>query len=408
MERENMFMYIYLRNKLRGNLKWFRFFRSFYHRLIIPVLCGIYHLLWIFPISTSKIVVCNFFGEGFGCNPKYIVKCMLDDNCKYDIVWAVKNMSSPFPVGVRTVRYDSLKYYYELATARVWIDNQHKKIFLRKRKGQFFLNTWHGALGLKKIGYDNPQNRTGQYEHDAEIQSKMTDLMNSNSTFATDLYRRVFGYEGEIIEKGLPRNDVLINKNLNRRSRIRGKMGIHPETKMAIYAPTFRETYSLESYTLDLEGLVNELEKITKYTWVVLVRLHPLLVSKMNFIEYNEKIINGSLYSDMQDIMLAGDFLITDYSNVMFEFALTGYPVILFSLDYEEYKKEREFYFDYFSLPFSVAQSNEELVSVVRNFDKKEYEQKLKEYFASVGLNETGQAARYMCNKIHEAMKKKL
>ena len=111
------------------------------------------------PICSHKAVFCNYNGKGFGCNPKYIALEMMKRNKNWDIVWIVKNAEEQFPNGIRTVMWDSKEAIYELATAAVWVDNQRKLWYHRKRKKQFFLETWHGAgIPMKKIGADNPNN----------------------------------------------------------------------------------------------------------------------------------------------------------------------------------------------------------------------------------------------------------
>ena len=116
-----------------------------------------------YPINRHKIVFMNIEGTvGYGCNPKYICEEMRRRNAMrrennekpYDLVWLVDDISLPFPDDVRVVRNTLKNRAYELSTAAVWVDNSRKQLEVRKRSGQFYLQTWHGMIGVKPTGLD--------------------------------------------------------------------------------------------------------------------------------------------------------------------------------------------------------------------------------------------------------------
>ena len=108
----------------------------------------------LLPVKKGRIVAENFFGKGYGDNPKYIYDELLI-NPELELVWLIKkNTDTEFPVGVNVVKRGTLKELYYLATAQVWIDNSRKHYGIRKRKGQMYIQTWHGGIALKKIEKD--------------------------------------------------------------------------------------------------------------------------------------------------------------------------------------------------------------------------------------------------------------
>lgn len=115
---------------------------------------------WL-PVKKNKIVICNFAGCGYGCNAKYIAEEIINQKLNVDIVWLTKPefmKKEQFPPQIRLVNYyDINKSLYELATAKIWIDNVKKSYFinkgLSKKKTQFYLNTWHGSLGIKRLSW---------------------------------------------------------------------------------------------------------------------------------------------------------------------------------------------------------------------------------------------------------------
>lgn len=101
------------------------------------------YLFWLFPIQNNKIVVCNFFGKSYGDNGKYIVEKLLEENkMDYEVVWLLNNKNQyqyqyEIPNYIKVVEYKSLKGLYELATARVWIDNTRKVFYPPKKRINF-------------------------------------------------------------------------------------------------------------------------------------------------------------------------------------------------------------------------------------------------------------------------------
>ena len=105
----------------------------------------------IFKIQNNKIVFDNFLGKGYGCNPKYIAEEIIKEQLDYELVWPVKDIKSEMPQQIRKVKYGSIRALYELATAKVWIDNVRNYKGIDKKEQQFYIQKWHWSIGLKKV-----------------------------------------------------------------------------------------------------------------------------------------------------------------------------------------------------------------------------------------------------------------
>lgn len=357
------------------------------------------------PMEQKKIVFSNFHGKGFGCNPKYIALELLkrnkEENLGLDLVW-FNDGKDTFPEGIRTVPYNSEQAVREMATARILVDNQMKFTGFLKRPDQFFIETWHGAIPLKKLGMDNPPNIISKsYCERMHNNFDAVDLLLSNSSFCTHMFRRGFAYEGYILEKGCPRNDILTKDPALFKEDVCKMLGVDPAKKLMLYAPTFRADKSLKAYQMDYEKVAQAMGE----DWVLLIRLHPHIQKLAKNLSYNERIVNASTVPDMQVLMAATDILITDYSNIMFEFMASGRPCFLYATDIEEYRKERDYYFDLEKLPFSIAQTTDELIGHIHDFDEKLYREKVQEFSKEVGLNESGHAAEAVASIMVDMIK---
>lgn len=360
-----------------------------------------YYFLRIFPINNRKIIITNYSGKGYGDNGKYIVQEILGRKLNYDLVWIVNvNSEKEFPKQIRTVQYGSLKAIYEEVTAKIWIDNCRKSSLVKKREGQFYIQTWHGGIALKRIEKDVETKLSNEYVENAKHDSAMADLFISNSKFCTELYRSAFWYDGEILECGYPRNDILINCHHYTKHKVFRCFGLDDDTKIILYAPTYRADHNMDVYALDYNQILRALEKKDGCNWMFLVRMHPNISGMADAVTYNEKVINATHYDDMQELMGASDILITDYSSTMFEFMLMQKPVFLYATDLEEYILERDFYFDIFSLPFPLAKSNEELIEYLISFSKVQYLNGLISFANKLVLMEAGKAAKKIVDRI--------
>ena len=367
----------------------------------------LFYLLRIFPIDNKKIVVCSYLGKGYGDNGKYIVNELLRRNLGFDIVWLVRNKDEEFPSGVRSVKYNTLRAVYEQVTAKLWIDNRRKPGYVRKRSKQIYIMTWHAGIGLKRGEGAAVNALANYYVSAAKNDSKMADLFLSNSTWTTDMYRKYFWYNGKILEKGLPREDILFQPQTDLKKKLAKVYGLESNSNIILYAPTFRKSMSVEElalYNLEWSILLNMLNKKTQGNWVGMIRLHPNISDQSALLHLPLNVIDTSLYPDMQELLAISDILITDYSSCMFDFGATGKPVFIYAPDLQEYKNDRNFFFNLEELPFVISESQESLRNSISNFDESTYKNKVEKFYDKCGLFKGGEASKCVVDYIIEHM----
>lgn len=360
----------------------------------------------VLPVQKNKIVFQSYYGRGYGDNPKYIAEQLPKEGLKF--VWVTNGKEPPnTPPYFKTVRFRGFRYIYEMSTAKIWVDNS-RKAYCMKKKNQYYMQTWHGGYTLKKVEKAVEAQLSENYVRQAKFDATVTDVMLSNCDELTGIYRRDFWYDdGEILQCGLPRNDRLFSFTEEDAAQIRKQIGVKEDTRLLLYAPTFRKNFGLEAYTLDYARCCKALTEKFGGEWKILLRLHPNIFEKADGIELDEQYVcNVSRYPDIQELYAISEILITDYSSVIFDFALLNRRALFYADDIADYVTDRGFYTDLFGFPFPVCQSNEELENCIAGFDDEKYFADLKQFFEEENFNENGHASEAAANWILEHMKK--
>ena len=362
----------------------------------------------IFKINNKKIVFDNFNGKGFGCNPKYIATELIKENVDCDMVWLVNDMNTEMPKEIRKVKYGSFKSYYELTTAKIWIDNVRNYKGIPKKKKQFYIQTWHASIGFKKCEADIEKLLPEQYVKEAKNDGQITDLMISDSNFVTNVFKSAFWYNGKIEQIGLPRNDILNELPEKIKKKVYDYFKIEYSKKIFIYAPTFRKEEKEDYIKFDYHKCCKILSEKFGGEFVLLIRLHPNDVEHAKQIKEDEFVKNATLYPDIQELLAVSEVGITDYSSVAFDLAIVGKPVFLLCKDYENFiKKERDLFFDMKELPFSLNLTEEELYKSIQEFSIDEYNKICAEFYDRDDIKpvKTSQASYKIVQIIKEKIK---
>lgn len=362
-------------------------------------------LISLFPVR-NKIVFLNFWGRGYGDSPKYIAEEIIRQNLPFEMVWLVYDMSCEIPDRIKKVKYYSLKSRIELATARVIISNVKGGLQFRKKKSQYYIQTWHGGFGVKFIEKEIENSLSPQYVSSSKHDSSITDLILSGSEFQTKVIKDAFWYDGEIFKKGVPRNDIFFNVTEDKVFKLKEKYGCLETDKVVLYAPTFRDDKSSEAYNIDTAMLLGALEERTGLRWKLIIRLHPVASQYRSLFHYNNQVVDGSGFPDSQELLVMSDLLITDFSSMMMDFAIMKKPVLLFITDLEQYiQRCRDIRPIFYQLPFALAHSNEELCNVIRTYDELKYHEGLNafmdEFFQSY---DDGHASEHVVDRIKSVM----
>ncbi len=392
---------INLKNRLKKwpHIKWYYIIK--YKLGSIP-----YYVLRIFPIKKNKIVMTSFHGK-YGGDPKYLSEALIDCECTTDIVWLLKEPEQCESYDVRKVRYGSLRAIYELVTAKIWVDDCRKGGHVRKRIGQFYIGTGHGGIPMKKIEKDAGDKLPLAYMLMAKNDSDMTDMKPSNSQWRNDMLRRAFWYSGEIFNCGLPRVERLIKKCSDMKTYIKRKYSLNDEMHIYLYAPTFREVGDATVYNLDYARVGKALEEKFGGHWIGLRKLHPN-IKEYEIVNESNVVLDVTDYPDLEDLLMASEVLITDYSSCIFETFFLNIPAFIFATDIKEYlEKERGLYWDINNLPFPKATTNDDLVDLIKKYDLVDYNAKLKNFEKELGFfDDQTHATELLVKRIVEEMKK--
>lgn len=353
----------------------------------------------------KKVVFSSFFGKQYSDNPRAISEKLHDKYPEYEIVWILDKQRVSLdcvPDYVRVVGKNEKGHLEikEIATSFCYVYNCELKPNIAKRKGQLFIQTWHGDLGFKKILYANDLSPLKE----KILDEKLTDLCISGSDYSIRMYREAFRYKGEILKVGTPRNDQLVNPDLNRSIIIREKLGISLTDKVLIYAPTFRDNIKGEqSVPIDLHKVLEVLNNSTHENWICLVRSH-LAASALELNYDNKLIINASSYFDMADLLSIADLLITDYSSCAGDIIRKNTGAILAAFDKKEYESTcRESWIDFENVGFITAHNQSELEKILQNTTQEEYEKNCKKICRYFNVVESGKAAETICDRIELA-----
>lgn len=313
-------------------------------------------------------------GKSFSDNPRSLIETSSLAWQDVTVVVVVADRSIVTPPGVRTVLAGSRDHHDQRARARLIISNDALPKDFVKRRDQQYLQTWHGTP-LKRIGLDieRIRFRNKNYRQELTADSTKWDWLISPNAYSTEIFRRAFAYEGPVLETGYPRNDLLASGDearlAARRDRARRWLGITADQQVVLWAPTWRDDAYVPAGGYGASMLVepSELDALLPDGMVVLFRGHHLFAPQFA-VGRPDRFRNVSGYPDVRDLMLASDALVTDYSSIMFDYALTGRPMIFFAPDLLHYQYIRGLYLDLDEIaPGPVLSAAAELADALRS-----------------------------------------
>ncbi len=252
-----------------------------------------------------------------------------------------------FPAGIETAPWGSAAGIDALESADLLVANSHTDLVWRKKPGATYLQTWHGTP-FKRIHHDvlwAPEGRLERLSKDVD----QWDLLVSPSRVSTRWLRQAFRFDGEVLETGYPRNDVLSGPERDAvRARVRHDLGIADGVTAVLYAPTWRDdvVFSGDGGAIDLQFDADAFVERLGDDHCLLLRLHYMLTGRLAPVRH-AAVKDVSWHSEVSELYLAADVLVTDYSSVMFDWAVTGKPIVYYAYDLEDFERRvRGFYFD--------------------------------------------------------------
>lgn len=363
-----------IKNALKGRT---RFYIQLYRGLFLRL-----------PMEEKTVVFESFLGKSYSDNPKYIYEYMIQNNMDYKYVWIVREKKD-IPGNPIQVKRFSLRYYYYFARAKYWVSNSRLPRTLHKRDGNVYLQTWHGTP-LKTLVFDikDIYSADPKYKKNFYLQSRRWDYLSSPNQYSSDIFRRAFKYENELLEFGYPRNDILYQKNTEKDIlALKKEMNLPTDKKVILYAPTWRddEFYSRGNYKFTLQLELNELQKKFGSEYVIVLRMHYFIASQLDISEFSEFAYDFSKYDDIAELYLVSDILITDYSSVFFDYANLRRPILFYTYDLEKYRdKLRGFYIDIEKeVPGPLLMTTEEVIDAIQHIEdvKTTYEKRYEQFY---------------------------
>jgi CDP-glycerol glycerophosphotransferase len=315
-------------------------------------------------------IVYNSFNGRYSDSPRAVHEAVVGRGHRHEHVWLCDPaFADGFPAGARTVPIYTPEAVAALESADLVVSNSHLEMDWAKRPGATYVQTWHGTP-LKRIHADVLWGPEGLLEH-LSLDVDRWDVLLSPNRYSTTTLRGAFRWTGEVLEAGYPRNDVLRSSRAGDvRRRVRRDLGIEDGRTAVLYTPTWRDDAfwaggaDTEPLDLDVDRFVDALGD----DHVLLLRLHYKLTGRLRARDH-PAVRDVSHHADVADLYLAADAMVTDYSSTMFDFAVTGKPLLFYTYDLERYRDElRGFYFDLSAdPPGPLVTTTQELVDELRH-----------------------------------------
>lgn len=374
---------------------YIQFYRTFFLRL---------------PIDERTVIFESFLGKSYSDSPKYIYEKMLEQDLNYKYVWSVDERKD-IPGDPIQVKRFSLRYFYYMAIAKYWVSNARLPRFLYKRDEHIYLQTWHGTP-LKRLAADMeevhmPGTNTEKYKRNFIREARRWDYLISPNTYSTEIFKRAFHFENTMLAYGYPRNDILYEKNNDKAiNGLKKTLNLPENKKIILYAPTWRddEFYEVGKYKFSLKLNLDKLQSQLGDDYIILLRMHYLIASKLDISAYDHFVYDFSHYDDIAELYLVSDILITDYSSVFFDFANLRRPILFYTYDLEKYRDTlRGFYIDIEKdVPGPLLMTTDEVIDAILNIDEinEQYREKYDEFYQKFCHLDDGHAADKTVNQL--------
>lgn len=335
-----------------------------YYHLMNVVVKGL--KLFVKP-DDKLILFVSYGGRYFNDSPKCLYDKMLIDErfAGYKLVWAFRTPSQ-FPEVPNRIKIDSIQYFVTALKARCWVTNVHIERGLDfKGKNTYYFNTAH--TNIPKLS-------------EGGVSGKKT--FKSNAGIKCDYFCVQSAFEEELFKTsaktvkavGFPKNDILADYTPDYRSNLRKELGVSDEQIVILYAPTFREGYLKDR---DAQVDFKKWETILGNKYLVWFRAHPVFACKVKVDEKSTFIKDMSNYSNNNDLMIAADVLISDYSGIFTEFGIQQKPMFCYAYDYDDYVITRGLYFDVREDLPGGYMNEDELLEYIKNGDRTEIMKKV-------------------------------
>lgn len=349
---------------------------AFFKIIAYDIMALFFYISYIFPVNSQKILLIMTHDESeegnVGSAAKYfkekdsnlIFKRVTKENYNFK-----KNISL-----FKNLFYMFIGVPYHMATSgTIFMDN----VFLpfssvKLKRNTRLVQLWHGTGALKKFGLDSEEGWVRDLA--IKVNKNTTDFIVA-SQWMREVYKTAFGVTDGVSVIGCPRTDLFFNEKLlgEKRAEFFGSFPDLSSKKIILYAPTFRDDEIGDdiNINLDISKLMSNLDD----NYVLGLRLHPHIADKVDLDKicsqgpYGDRVFDFSHYDKLNTLMVCSDILITDYSSIIYEYALLGKQMIFYSYDLDKFEKSgRGFYGNYESMvPGPVVFNTQEILDEINN-----------------------------------------
>lgn len=349
-----------LAKRLRRNKRYF------------PAMKRLFTLAKQLPMRDDLVVFESGLGRQYSDSPRALYEELVRRGDTRTKVWIYDKTLPMTDSHTFAIKRLSPKYFWYLARAKYWVNNQNFPFYITRRKNGVYIQTWHGTP-LKKMQHDldNIEGRDAGYLNRVTQASRQWSYLLSPSEYATSAFSTAFRHEAVVLEKGYPRNDILSRPDVHELGEsVKQKLDLPTGKKILLYAPTFRDDQNISGNKFDFTLPFDLEEFASKFgdEYLLLLRLHVVVKKTISIPDHlADSVRDVSAYDDINELFLVSDALITDYSSVFFDYAILQRPIIFFAYDLEKYRDQlRGFYLDYNSdLPGPVVTEPAELWNAI-------------------------------------------
>lgn len=362
----------------------------------------IYPLARKLPLNKKLIFFESQLGQMPTGSPKALYDTIVQDDRfnAYTFVWSANTSTSLCDRRTKCIKRESWRYFWVLSRASILIEDQTLPYYFVKRKGQLYVETWHG-VPFKKMGLDEPKiQRSARLSRSIVKRAKAWDALIAPSQYFVDTFVRSYRYTGRLLTQGTPRNDQLVTTPDT--LFIRAKLDLPKERKIVLYTPTFREVSRSNGGKFELPFDMYKWRERLGSDVYLLIRTHYLnqVSIPKRFAQY---CMNVSDYEDINELYLVSDLMITDYSSTMFDYATLKRPMVFYAYDYADYtQSERGSYFDLIErAPGSVVLQEDDLYDAVeKSLQQKNISAKYKKFLKEFCGDEDGRSSERIVDYI--------
>lgn len=315
-----------------------------------------YTLARLLPTASNTFFFQSYLARALSDSPRALYEYIAHHDPSARLVWSVNDVNVPLLPNTLTVRPGSIAHYYFIARAKFIISNTGLADGFEKRSSQIHLQTWHGSP-VKRVGRDKGIDDAQRVVRGTDDKKKLTgfarrvsmwDFLVAANSLSANAFNTAWRFGGEMLCMGYPRNDALLDQQwvTEKRAEVRSLLNIPSDHTVALWAPTWTDDApkinGRRLFTLPIDlNAVAQTQNLT-----ILVKLHYLVANQLDDAGLGVKFINVSDWDDVNDLFPASDLLISDFSGVIPDYALTNKPIIIYAPHFDEYLATRGTYVD--------------------------------------------------------------